>query len=438
VSRRRVLFVCHNHPKVRPGGAEAYAYELHRALRSSPDWEPTFVARSGPPLSRTGRPHAGSYFVPVDGAPDEYFVYGEDYDFDWFMGTMRHSKEFYTRHFRAFLRAIKPDVVHFQHTLFLGYDLLREVRNTLPDAAIVYTLHEFLPICHNNGQLIRTMDSEPCAEATPRRCHECFPAISQQTFFLRRRFIQAQLGLVDLFIAPSAFLRERFIDWGLPPEKVLLEEYGRSLLPAIEAPAPRRHRDRFAFFGQLSPYKGVDVLLEAMRIVEEEEADADPAGPRPRMRIHGANLDLQQHTFQDRFNALLEATAASTTFGGGYRHEQLSGLMASIDWVVVPSIWWENSPLVIQEAFIHGKPVICSDIGGMAEKVTDGVNGLHFGVRDPASLAAAIRTAAHTPGLWDRLREGIPRIYPMAEHVEVVSDLYARLVDGRTAPAVTV
>ena len=46
--------------------------------------------------------------------------------------------------------------------------------------------------------------------------------------------------------------------------------------------------------------------------------------------------------------------------------------MASVDWVVVPSIWWENSPLVIQEAFGYGRPVICSDIGGMAEKVTDG------------------------------------------------------------------
>ena len=58
--------------------------------------------------------------------------------------------------------------------------------------------------------------------------------------------------------------------------------------------------------------------------------------------------------------------------------------MAEIDWVVVPSIWWENSPLVIQEAFLHGRPVICSDIGGMAEKVRHGVDGLHFRVGDDA------------------------------------------------------
>ena len=57
--------------------------------------------------------------------------------------------------------------------------------------------------------------------------------------------------------------------------------------------------------------------------------------------------------------------------------------MARIDWVVVPSIWWETGPLVVMEAFQYGRPVICSDIGGMSEKVTDGVNGLHFRRRDP-------------------------------------------------------
>jgi glycosyltransferase involved in cell wall biosynthesis len=144
--RRRVLSICHNHPKVRAGGAETYAYELHLALRESPNWEPIFLARSGPPQSQTGRPHAGTPFSPVDGAKDEYFVYPDGYDFDWLLGTMRHDKRLYTKDLREFLLAVRPDVVHFQHTLFLGYDAIREVRRTLPHAPIVYTLHEFLPI----------------------------------------------------------------------------------------------------------------------------------------------------------------------------------------------------------------------------------------------------------------------------------------------------
>ena len=81
--------------------------------------------------------------------------------------------------------------------------------------------------------------------------------------------------------------------------------------------------------------------------------------------------------------------------------------MAAADWVVVPSIWFENAPLVILEAFRHRRPVICGGIGGMAELVTDGVDGLHAPVGDPAGLAAVLRRAAEEPGLWDRLVAGI-------------------------------
>jgi glycosyltransferase involved in cell wall biosynthesis len=99
-----------------------------------------------------------------------------------------------------------------------------------------------------------------------------------------------------------------------------------------------------------------------------------------------------------------------------------------VDWVVVPSIWWENAPLVIQEAFAHGRPVICSDIGGMAEKVTDGVDGLHFRAGDPQSLADTIERAVGTPGLWDRLRAGIGEVHPLARHVTNLADLYDDVV----------
>ena len=81
--------------------------------------------------------------------------------------------------------------------------------------------------------------------------------------------------------------------------------------------------------------------------------------------------------------------------------------MSRVDWVIVPSIWWENSPMVIQEAFANGKPVICAGIGGMAEKVRDGVDGLHFEVRNPLDLAETMVRAACEPGLWENLKASI-------------------------------
>jgi glycosyltransferase involved in cell wall biosynthesis len=90
-------------------------------------------------------------------------------------------------------------------------------------------------------------------------------------------------------------------------------------------------------------------------------------------------------------------------------------LIAALDWVVVPSIWWENSPLVIQEALAHRRPDICSNIGGMAEKVRLGPDGFHFQVNDPFELASLMVRLANDPDVWDRLQKSIPRPLSAAE-----------------------
>jgi glycosyltransferase involved in cell wall biosynthesis len=429
VARRKVLYVCHNHPRIRPGGAEAYALELYEAMRGSRDFEPLLLARSGKPISNIGRYHEGTLLTGVDGDPNQYFLYTEFSEFDWFLGTTR-NREVITRHFADFLNAHCPDVVHFQHTLFIGYEAIRAARNLLPDSAIVYTLHEFLPICYRQGQLLRAVDESPCMEESPRRCHECYPDIPPQEFFLRKRFIQEQLALVDSFIAPSHFLRDRYVDWGVPAEKILVEDYGRQPVTEAAKAGDDLRRNRIAFFGQLSHYKGINVLLDAMRRLVEGGIDV-------RLTIHGANLELQPQDFVDEFHSLLAATEKNVRLAGAYAAEDLPTLLARTDFVIVPSIWWENSPLVIQEAFLHGRPVICSDIGGMAEKVTDGVDGLHFRARDPESLAETIERAVCTPGMWETLRSGIGQVHGMDEHVELLTGLYEELLDRRrvdTAP----
>jgi glycosyltransferase involved in cell wall biosynthesis len=423
MTKRKVLYVCHNHPLVRPGGAEAYALELYGAFRDSGRFEPLLLARTGKPISKIGRYHEGTLLTAVDGDPNQYFFYSEYSEFDWFLGTTR-NREVITRHFADFLAAYRPEVVHFQHTLFIGYEAVRVVRNVLPESAIVYTLHEFLPICHRQGQMLRVGSEKPCSHESPRRCHECFPDIAPQEFFMRKRFIQSHLGLVDRFVAPSRFLRDRYVDWGIPAENILIEDYGR--LPVREGAQPEDppHLNRIAFFGQLSHYKGVAVLLEAMKLLVERGVDV-------RLSIHGANLELQPQDFLDDFESLLEAIKEHVTFAGPYSAEDLPALLAKTAFVIVPSIWWENSPLVIQEAFLHRRPVICSDIGGMAEKVTDGTNGLHFRAGDPDSLAGTIERAIGTPGLWNALRDGIGGVLAMDEHVERLSALYEELLERR-------
>jgi glycosyltransferase involved in cell wall biosynthesis len=432
MAKPKVAFIVHGHPSIAPGGAEQYTLELYEGMKASGTFDPLLVARTGAPFMRTPDPHIDSPFTVVPSDPNQYLLHTDLGPYNWFLGVPL-DKRIHTRHFREFLLAHRPDIVHFQHTSRLGYDLIREVRHTLPKAAILYTLHEFLPICFNNGQLVRTTDGSRCLEPTPRQCTECFPDISPQNFFLRKRFIQAQFALVDRFLAPSRFLLERFVEWGIPRTKILYEEYGRAPARRRCAPTTQGTHDSFGFFGQLTPYKGAGVAIDAMRQVDADVCRHTPSRAVPHLRIHGANLDIQPEQFRRTFARSLEAAGERVTFVGAYRHDKLPELMQDVDWVIVPSIWWENSPLVIQEAFQYGRPVICSDIGGMAEKVEHGVNGLHFRAGDPRALAEVIESAATTEGLWERLQSGIPRVYTVQETVARHASLYDELMEARQA-----
>ena len=326
----------------------------------------------------------------------------------------------YERWVRPFLRDRRPDVVHFHHTMFLGLDLVRVVRETLPNAAIVYTLHDFYPICANRGQLFKTNGRGLCEAASPGECHRCFPDVAPLSFARRSGYARAMLAGVDVFVAPSQCLADKFATWGIPKDRLVVEDYGRVPPARVAAPAVGPDRRRFGYFGQLNPFKGVHVLLEAVRqIATRGELDFS-------VRLNSAGLEMQAPNFRENLGRLIAAGGKVVADAGSYSPSELPDRMAAVDWVVVPSVWWENSPLVIQEAFAHGRPVICSDVGGMAEKVRDGVDGLHFRVGDPDALAAVLTRAATEPGLWDHLRRGVRPPSDVRTHLGRLKAIYTR------------
>lgn len=396
VTKQKVLVIAHNHPGFFPGGGEVLAYQLFNLLKERPEYEAVFLAATGR-VSREA--HPGAAFLSYNGRPDEFLFYGDN--FDYFLQSQRQAEYLY-RDFSQFLREQKPDIVHFHHTLRIGMEALRIIRDILPNARIVYTLHDFIPLCHRDGQMLRTKDDSLCAEATPTRCHECFPDISSGRFKMREQFIQSHLALVDAFAAPSKMLAERFVSWGIPREKIHLVANGTPNVPIAPPRSIKRDgiRNRFGFFGQISRYKGTLLLVEAARIL------LDRGITDFSVEIHG-NIALQPQEYQDRFHEAVAACDGVVNHCGCYENKELPGLIAGMDWVVMPSIWWENSPLVINEALHHGRPVICSHIGGMAEKIQDGVNGLHFRTGNAQALANVMQRAIEESGLWDNLKARI-------------------------------
>src|SRR5271166_2363665 len=408
----KAMVIAHAHPDFSVGGAEIAAYNLFRTLNARPSFgKAIFLARSE--LASQGH---GTIMMR---RPGEY-LWRQDIG-DWFRLRTKNPMSVIGV-FREFLATERPDVVFLHHYVHLGVEVLREIKLTLPDCVLVVTLHEYVAICNRNGQMVKNNSKKLCHRESLEDCSNCFPERTPQDFWLRKHYIQKNFEYADAFVAPSEFLRQRYIEWGIPAEHIVVIENGQpSSVAPKAAPSGARLRARFGFFGQITEYKGVEILLQAIHLISSEL--------RAKMifEIHGANLESQGQWFQELIETLRKPliVEGSLRWVGPYEQTELAQRMSKVDWVVVPSIWWENSPLVIQEAFVNGKPVICAGIGGMAEKVRDGVDGLHFAVRNPLDLADVLIRAVLEPGLCDRLRGNIRKPLTLEECVDAYLALAA-------------
>jgi len=407
----RVLFLLHAHPDLQAGGTEIFARDLFRALHAF-DVTGLFLAGTA---NHQRPPSPGTPFQAVGDMPDEVLMWSGGFDPFFLSQIDLHGV---SRSLAELLVQQQPDVIHVHHLLTIGVETVGLIRRILPHARIVMTLHDYYPICANDGQMVTTAGAL-CSSASPDACKRCFPERSLTDFKLRELHIAGALAMVDRFVAPSKFLRDRFVGWGLPAERITTIANG---LPSTH-PTPHRQtarRDHFVFFGHVNRFKGSNVALEASSMLSRQ-------GVAHSLTLYGGTAH-QTETTLATFAAACEK-APQAKYRGSYQRSELPRLIGDADWVVFPSKWRENAPLVISEALQHWRPVICSDIGGAAELVHDGVNGLTFPVGDAGSLAYSMRRAIEEPGLWQRLVDGItppPNIGQVAaQHAELYSELLA-------------
>lgn len=397
----RILVIGHGHPEHISGGGEIAAYSCWKAYSEMPNVEAAcFLAR--------GDTNHDVFEGAISGRLTRY----RENQYLWHQGL---SDPFMMRaanlhevvgHFAELVRALKPTVVHAHHYFMLGLEYLKVLKDIDPNIRIVLTLHEYMAICPNSGLMMKPDGGALCRSGAYDHHYDCAPDRSPEDHWLRYYRFQTYFNYVDHFVAPSEFLKERYVEWGLRRDRIRVIRNG--VIPRARI-APRElqegeTRNRFAFFGQINPHKGVDVVLRALALMSRKRRKG------LRFEIHGANLDRQPESYRDMIAKLLEPLEEEgvATMIGPYTQDELPDRMAEIDWVMVPSIWYENAPLVIQEAFSIGRPVITTNIGGMREAVQHDKTGYCLPRASVPAMSDAMSRLAENTTKYDRLVNNLP------------------------------
>ena len=387
----RVLLVVHGFPPTSMGGTEIYTHDLARALHAH-GRDDIFV------LAREADPRKAEYAIRTENRDGIHVTFVNNT-----FRACRSLEETYRnppiRTIAArMLDEIRPDVVHVQHLTCLSTDIVSEcAARRIPT---IFTLNDYWLICHR-GQLFN-VEYERCEGPYPHGCSTCTSASaseSQRDSALRLEHMREMCAKVDRFLAPSRTLQQRFLTFGIEPHRMTLQQQGINQAGFARVARTSDERLRIAFMGSLIVSKAPHVLIEAF--------DGLPGGTAS-LHLFGAYAPYHG---DDRYQQTL--TGALTRGGHGcgpVSHDRIPEVLASVDVVVVPSVWIENAPFVIRESFAAGVPVVASNLGGMAEMVTDGVSGLLFEAGNPNDLRRCLQRLIDEPELLHRLRRSIPPV----------------------------
>ncbi|TXD39507.1 glycosyltransferase [Lujinxingia vulgaris] len=240
--------------------------------------------------------------------------------------------------------------------------------------------------------------------------------------------------LVDLFIAPAQYLHDRYRDeFGLSERKLTYLDYGFARERMMGRSRTGGEAFTFGYIGTHIPAKGIHHLIQAFGQLDGE----------PNLRIWGRPRGQDSDALRALAAALPEGVAERVEWLPEYRNQEIvQDVFNRCDAIVVPSVWVENSPLVIHEAQQARVPVITANVGGMAEYVHHEVNGLLFEHRCPSALAEQMQRFVDDPGFAESLGArgylysssgDIPEV---ASHVQEVERLYAEVIDRRNSARV--
>lgn len=314
----------------------------------------------------------------------------------------------------------RPDIMHVHNFFPLLTPAVHEAASS-KEVAVVQTLHNFRLLCANALFLRSGTVCEKCLHGNRiwgvvHGCYRQSRIGSLAVALMQHRAMRRQTWHrhVDRFIALSEFARAKFVQGGLPIERIVVKPNH------VVDPGPvssSRKRRGALFIGRLAPEKGAAVLIAAWRDIPDIVLTIVGDGPQRRT---------------------LEASApANVHFAGQVAPEKVRGYMQDAEALILPSLSYEGFPRTVAEAYATGLPVLSSDIGSLSEIVVSGETGRHFAAGSPTSLANCVVAAFGEAGLLAELGRGArlayEQHYSSAINLVKLEEVYAAALARRRA-----
>jgi len=395
-------------------GTEAYLFDLIRRLDARGHQTALFSMDHGTPRSFQGR----CYRIP--------YVNFKDASAGLLRRTGLALHAIYSRSAQQAMRAcitnFVPDLAHVRGIYHhLSPSILWELkRRRLP---VLYHLNDFKILCPSYNLVARGEACDSCRggafyHVVTERCYagprSSAIVLAAEAYF--HKWLRTYERCVDLFLAPSEFVRRQLIDHGLPAQRIEVLPHFQEL-PAFEHSA--NDEGYVLYFGRLSPEKGVDDLLHALSLSPQIPAVIAGDGPdAARLQKLASELNLSR-----------------VTFAGQVSGDNLKALIARCRFSVFPSHAYETLGKSILESHAHARPVIASDLGSRREFVKDGVTGLLYPSGDRRRLADAMQFLYDRPGMIEKMGEaGQSRVrerHNPEQHLQKMLELYGSLTSRK-------
>jgi glycosyltransferase involved in cell wall biosynthesis len=326
------------------------------------------------------------------------------------------------------LAECRPDIAHFHNTFPLispsAYYAAKKY-----GAAVVQTLHNFRLLCPNGIFLREGKVCEDCLTKSipyPGVLHGCYrnsraASAGVASMVAVHRALGTWRHMVDIYLALSEFSRAKFVEGGLPTDKIIVKPNC-----VTDDPGPGTGDGDFALYvGRLSPEKGIATLLAAWETI----------GDRIPLKVVGDGPESA------RVRKATERVAGIERLGP-QPYDKVMRLLKDASFVVIPSICYENFPLVAAEAFAAGTPVVASDIGSLVSIVESERTGLRFRTGDAVDLANKVSWLLENPGklaaMRGQARSEFENKYSAAINYGYVMRAYERALEqNKPDPALT-